>query len=339
MNIAIRADGGKNIGMGHIMRTLVLAEELVKTNNVFYICKSDKLSVDKYKSGIESVKAKGFNVVTINENNFIEELCKVNADCLITDSYDVNEEYFNIAKKFFKVTGYIDDMNLHYFNVDFIINQNIGAEENLYNVNEDTKLLLGSSYTMLREEFRNSQDKVINKEITDIMITVGGSDAKGITNILCDFVKDLKFEFHIVIGPAFDKENIDKLVKLESVKDNIKLYFNANMIEIMNKCDLAISTCGSTLYELAACGVPTLGIVIADNQKQIANKLQEIGFIKNLGWYNEFNKEILVETILELFKNINKRNEMSKNGLLLVDGKGVERIAKVLNKYSEVMRN
>lgn len=334
MNIAIRADGGQNIGMGHIMRSLVLANSLAKTNEVFYVCRISKFSLNKYKAGLDMIKSKGFKVVTIEENNFIEELCKINADCLITDSYDVNEEYFNITKKFFKVTVYIDDMNLYYFNVDFIINQNIGAEEHLYNVNKDTKLLLGTNYTMMREEFRDIQEKVIKRESSDIMITVGGSDDKGITNILCDYVKDLKSQFHIIIGPGFKEENINELIDIENIKSNIKLYFNANMIEIMKKCDIAISSCGSTLYELAACGVPTLGIVIADNQKQIAEELQRVGFIENLGFYNEINREALVDTIFELCKNTKKRSEMSKIGIVLVDGKGVERIVKDLSCYN-----
>lgn len=108
----------------------------------------------RYKPGIDKIKSEGFTVLTINEDKFIKELCKVKADCLITDSYDVNEEYFNLTKDMFKVTGYIDDTNLYYFNVDFIINQNIGAEELSYKVNKDTKLFLGTNYTMLREEFR-----------------------------------------------------------------------------------------------------------------------------------------------------------------------------------------
>lgn len=49
----------------------------------------------------------------------------------------------------------------------------------------------------------------------------------------------------------------------------------------MEKCDVAISACGSTLYELAVCGVPTIGIIIADNQIGICEKLNNMGVIKN----------------------------------------------------------
>ncbi|GAA0061544.1 hypothetical protein [Clostridium sp. CTA-1] len=77
------------------------------------------------------------------------------------------------------------------------------------------------------------------------MITVGGSDPNGITNTICDYVKDLELKFPIIIGPSFKEENIKKLLRLKKLKDNINLYFNANMIEIMNKCDIAISASGS----------------------------------------------------------------------------------------------
>ncbi|MDU4600319.1 MAG: UDP-2,4-diacetamido-2,4,6-trideoxy-beta-L-altropyranose hydrolase, partial [Clostridium sporogenes] len=297
MKIAIRADGGSQIGMGHIMRTLVLAKELAKTNDVFYICKVDVPLSSKYKSGMDKVKAEGFNVVTINENNIINDLKNISVDCLITDSYDVNEEYFNLTKGMFEITGYIDDMNLHYFNVDFIINQNIGAEEYSYKANKDTRLFLGTNYTMLREEFRKNPNKNIKKEVQNFMITVGGADPNGITNIICNYVKDLEFKFHVIIGPSFKEENIKKLIYLKKLKDNINLYFNANMIEIMNKCDIAISACGSTLYELSACQVPTLGLIIADNQEKIAYKMDERGLIYNLGWYDELTKDIIIDNI------------------------------------------
>lgn len=331
MKIAIRADGGSQIGMGHIMRTLVLAKELAKTNDVFYICKINNKEIEKYASGIKKVKDNYFNVITINEENFIEDLCEIKADCLITDSYDVDEQYFNIIKKKFKITIYIDDMNLYYFNVDILINQNINAEKLQYKVNKDTKLLLGLDYLMLRDEFRNISKSINKPKIKDIMITIGGSDNNSITNKLCEYIKDLDFEFHIIIGPSFKDDSIKKLVNLSMEKKSIKLYFDANMFMVMKKCDIAISACGSTLYELMACGIPTLGIIVADNQQLIAVNLHENKVIYNLGWYENLNKEKIYDKINDL--NFNKRNLMSNYGRKFIDGKGVYRIAKVINEY------
>ncbi|KEI97145.1 glycosyl transferase [Clostridium botulinum A2B7 92] len=333
MKIAIRADGGSQIGMGHIMRTLVLAKELAKINDVFYICKVDAFLSSKYKAGIDKVRSEEFKVLTINEDNFIKELCKVKADCLITDTYDVNEEYFNLTKNIFNVTGYIDDTNLYYFNVDFIINQNIGAEKLSYKVNKDTKLFLGTNYTMLREEFRKNYKKRIRKEVQDVMITVGGADPNGITNTICNYIKDLELKFHIVVGASFKEENIERLVKLKNLKNNINLYFNANMIEIMNKCDIAISGCGSTLYELAVCGVPTLGLIIADNQEKIAYKMHQKELIYNLGWYTHLTKDKTIENIKKISTLENRQIIIKKQKF--INKYGVEKLTKEIDVWDK----
>ena len=102
------------------------------------------------------------------------------------------------------------------------------------------------------------------------------------------------------------------------------------MCEIMKKCDMAIPACGSILYELSASGVPTLGIIIADNQNGIANKLNNMGIIKNLGWYDKISKEYLINNIDKLVKDYILRKSLSEKASKLVDGKGAERIAKVL---------
>lgn len=324
MKIAIRADGGAKIGMGHIMRTLVLAKELAKTNDVFYICRVNKSFSNIYKPGIDKIKKEGFAVITINENNILEELSEIHADILITDSYDIDERYFNETKKMFKHTVYIDDMNLYYFNTDILINQNIYAEDLQYRVNDNTKLLLGTKYTMLRKEFRNAPEKIIKENVEDILITVGGADPNNVTGRILSYIDELNYNFHVVVGPSFC--TISELKEYEKKNKNIKLYLNADLFELMQKCDLAISACGSTLYELSICGLPVLGIVIAENQMNIANKSHSLGLINNLGWYEQIYKDTFLFQLQEIINNKDMRMRMSKLGRNSVDSNGVQKI-------------
>lgn len=325
MKIAIRADGGSEIGMGHIMRTLVLAKELSKTSEVFYISRFNDYNIDRYKMGIEKVRLNGFKVELISENNILTQLKNFKADMLITDSYDVDEEYFKQTKKIFNKTVYIDDMNLYFFDADFIINQNICGEDFNYKTSKNTKLLCGSKYVMLREEFRNTPRKIINNKVHDIMITVGGADPNHVTEKILEIIKELDYNFHVVIGPSFKK--IEKLKLLQSQNRNVTLYYNANMYELMQKCDIAISACGSTLYELSVCGVPTLGVIIADNQQKIAEKMDELKLIKNLGWHHNIDKYKFTNELVDLCKNKQQRCYMSLKQRKAIDGKGAERIA------------
>lgn len=327
MKIAFRADGGSIIGMGHIMRTLVLARELAKTNDVFYVCRKDYPLTEKYKKGIEKVRAEGFKIILINEDIVINELSKIEADCLITDSYDVNEEYFNKTKKLFTKTGYVDDLNIYYYNVDFIINQNIA--ENKYKCNEDTLLFLGTDYIMLREEFRNSKPNQIKTDIKNVLITMGGADPYNFTLKLLKCIKDLHYNFHVIIGPSFS--NVDKIELEIKNNENIKLHFNANMIEIMKKNDIAISATGSTLYELGTLGIPTLGVILADNQEGVAKEMHKCGLIINLGWYDKIEKNEIVDAIIRI-SDSNLREKMSASTIKKINKNGAEKLCREIEK-------
>lgn len=85
---------------------------------------------------------------------------------------------------------------------------------------------------------------------------------------------------------------------------NIKLIYNANMSELMLEADIAISGCGSTLYELCSMSVPTIGIIIAENQENISMKMKEMELIMDYFYVNEFDFN---ESIISFrLKKINK---------------------------------
>ena len=318
MKICIRADGGSFIGLGHIMRTLVIAKALKKKYDVFYVCRNSVDDPAKYEAGVDLVKSNGFDVIVIDETVFRTDICKINADMIITDSYEVDEDYFRILKEYFPISGCFDDENLcSYFDVDFLINQNPYANELKYCVNKNTMLLLGTDYIALREEF-NIKSKKINRFINKIMITVGGSDDDNITERIIQNLLPLNKELFVIVGPAFKHDEC--LKKYKSSK--ISLCFNAKLSYYMKICDIAISACGTTIFELASTGTPTVGIVVAENQKNAANALDNLGIIKRSTIENLNQK---VDSL-----NYEKRKVMSGKALQLIDGKAVDRILNVL---------
>jgi len=317
MRIAIRADGGSKIGMGHIMRTLVLAKELAKTNDVFYVCKDDA----EFAGGIEKVQQEGFNVVRIKADNANEETLNVEADILITDSYNIDEEYFNLTKDYFTKTVYVDDLNCRNYKVDVLINQNIGAEKWEYSTSEQCKKLLGTQYILLREEFRQEEPILIKEESKNVLITMGGADPLEATNKLLDMIKGLDFTFHIVIGKNFRNKEVFK--SMENTSENLIFYYDPVMIDVMLKCDMAIAACGSTIYELSALGIPTLGVIVADNQEKIAEIGNQEHILINLGHINNLSKELLLSSVENLSKyetrkiiQSNQLKKINKNGVL-----------------------
>lgn len=322
MKIVIRADGGREIGMGHIMRTLVLAKKLEYDNEVLYVCAYDINDVSKYESGISKIKENGFSVVKINNNNInyglIEVQNKINADVLITDSYNVDEDYFDLMNKYFKFTGYIDDVNACKINVDFLINQNINAKYLKYKTvsKVNRKLFLGTDYCMLREEFQNKRRNKISEKVNNVLITVGGSDNSQLTIDIINEISFCDLKFNVVIGSAFTEELVRKLEDISKKYKNINLCRNANMSLLMNDSDIAISACGSTLYELSAIGVPTIGITLAENQLALAQTMESKGLIilANKGicrCKDDINN--LKNKFRNLFDNYNERLSIIEN--------------------------
>lgn len=321
MKICIRADGGRKIGIGHIMRTMSLANELKKKNQIMFLCKN--IPKDVYYQGIKILIDNGFKVFKMESKNILQEINKFQEtyeyDMIITDSYDVNEEYFNKIKKIFKKSGYIDDLNNCRMNVDFIINTNVDAWTMDYSetINKNTKLFLGTQYCMLRDEFRKSvEDKIFNVKVKNILLTLGGMDddwnTLRILRIFIDKV-DININIHIVIGSAFTKELVLTLKKMTAGRVNVFLYENAIMSKLMKKSDIAITACGGTLYELCAMKIPSIGIVIAENQLNVAKFMKKNGLLYEVFCVNKINEKNFVKSLQELIDNSELRKLIVDN--------------------------
>lgn len=308
----IRADGGNGLGMGHLARTSILAKEINKFNKVCYVCSS------KYPEGIEFVRKKGFEAVLAD--NVLEMLMCMEADGILTDCYAINEEYIEKVRAHFKLVGYIDDNVLFNYKADFVLNQNFGAEALKYKVDKGCKLFLGTQYLLMREEFKKIKPIKIKEKAEKIFITVGATDSYNFTGKLLEMIGDLSYEWHVVIGPVFPHK--DKLIAQYKKQSNIIFEICPQMSEIAGKCDMAICSCGSTLYEMGLMGIPTIGIVVADNQKKLADRMNQARLIINLGKIQELEKEKLIECVnnLALDKDLRNSLQLNNNGELNVFG-------------------
>jgi len=320
MIIALRVDGGKNIGMGHIMRTMALANDLKKDNEVdrvFYITKNESSAVNKLREN-------DFEVITIDEdssyNEEIEEVKKIikkeKVNKLITDSYKIDQNYLIEMRKVVDKLVTIHDYAPFAFPSHVVINGNAYAEdldyESLYG---DTEFRLGTDYLLLREEFRNLPEIEVRDKVQNILVTVGGYDTRNLTPKIIKALNSIDFDeiddqyidnenlhIDVVIGPSFD--NVDQIVaEVEKSSLDISLNFNVKkMSKLMLKSDIAISSGGSTLYELAVTKTPALVMLQAENQVRVAEKLDGKSVV-NLGY--EENITNISEGIIGLMRNKN----------------------------------
>jgi UDP-2,4-diacetamido-2,4,6-trideoxy-beta-L-altropyranose hydrolase len=219
---------------------------------------------------------------------------------------------------------------------DVVLNQNAAVTAALYaNRAPYTRLLLGTRYALLREDFlcwRNWK-REIPEVAHKVLVTLGGSDSDNVTgNVIRELSALDNLDVVIIIGgsnPHFEA------LYAEGGKSKVKLKFvvdATNMPKLMSWADVAIAAGGSTSWELAFMGLPSLVLTIADNQMGISAALENEGVSIALGRSTEGALESLRRQLRTVLCGFERRSWMSRRGRCLVDGWGSARVVEVLRE-------
>ena len=320
--IAIRVDGNNEIGFGHLMRMKALAREFSKLG-------AEVIFLSRNPENIEGYRVMQLERRTGDEEDLrVEEmLMEMQAGMFIIDSYEYNQERLERVGQWALFTVYVDDLNLHPFNTDFVVNGNLYAPGLPYRGR--ARFLLGSKYLLMREEFAGVPLRLPHQHI---LITFGAADMENVTPGILRALKIYEhFEdlhWHVVIGPVF--RNVAEIEAVARDCPNVILHYNPDVKMLMDFCDISITAAGSTTYELAACGVPALLVVAADNQLRLAREAERQGMAFNLGWFHELNPDRLYSALDRLINNQILRKKMAIRGQELIDGRGAQRVAGIL---------
>ena len=332
-SIVFRTEGGPAIGLGHIRRSMTLAQELQKQGGrAIFVLPEDPSSLD-------ILRREGFEVATVAMDKDLDlgETLKCaerfSARASIIDSYNILD-FSRITKVVF--TGVIDDLATTSLPVDLIINGGADAGELCYRASVRTQLLLGPQYSLLREEFSEEPVRRPSKSIERVLITLGGTDHNGLTANILTWVREKlpSARLDVVIGVFFNGATGDKIRHLIKEDPHAHQYENPpQMRDLMLACDVAITGGGQTTYELAATGTPGLAIRLADNQTGNLRGLSAHGAIRWVGDATDGDlKDKLLDALQDLAENREKRTEMNRAGRRLVDGRGAKRVAQAIIK-------
>lgn len=361
--IGIRADANEEVAMGHVMRCITIAKELKKLGKrVIFFTADDYAKELLSQAGIEQVCLCGeWNDMEKEIPLLREELIKRGCRKLLVDSYYANASYFEKLSDLCKLI-YIDDCFDGIYPVDMLINYN--AYHVRFNYEEaykdGAKLLLGTAYVPLREEFGlgNRGENIENEEDAGniesgngiraivkpedvsedgdgrhVFISVGGGDVyNALAGILSEALKDGELKtviFHTVVGRF--NPNAEELERISKENPNVRLHYDVkNMAKLMEKCSAAVSAAGTVLFELSAMRIPSIFFVCADNQRydsEFFEKENRMLFAGDIRVARDGCIECICSSLKKLLNDENLRRSM-KNALQKVtDGRGAERIA------------
>lgn len=330
--IYFRADGNTSIGTGHIMRCLSLAKAF---RELFFECVF--LCADSSMQNIITSQNFSCHILNSQWDNLSTELNIMHTffthkpkSFLIIDTYFVTPSYLSAFPSYTDVI-YIDDLHSFDYPVSTLINYNIFSDSITYP--SHMKTYLGLKFAPLRAEFINLPYHMINN-VKNLLILTGGADPENCAiQLFTHFYESTYFpnlEFHFVLGSLYPK--YEELYHKTNKLSNIHLHQNiTNISTLMQKCDLAISASGSTLYELCACGTPTITYTLADNQLEIANAFSNKNLMPYIGDFRKNTKVLfdhLDNHIHDFINHPHKLSDISTKLQKLVDGNGAKRLAK-----------
>ena len=309
MNVVFRVDSSIQMGIGHVMRCLTLAQVLKENGeNIEFICRKHKGSL------IDKIRSNGFIVHELglleetevdtslahshwlgatqqqDANDCIDILKAKTLDWLIVDHYALDEQWQKRLKPYCEKLMVIDDLADRKHQCDILLDQTFGRQQGDYSelTPKGCKLLLGSKYALLRPEFAKwrtySLERRSKLEFKKLLINMGGVDVDNVTEKILDRLElcRLSNDMNITVvmgGSAPYLESVKSKSIMLPYKTEVKVDVG-NMAELMAYADISIGASGATTWERCCLGLPTIQLITAYNQEFIASKLNKINAIK-----------------------------------------------------------
>ncbi len=303
--IFIRADGSDQIGLGHLIRCMALAEILKFDYDITFVC------IQIPSKSADVIKEMNFKLLIIDEEESFVSQLKSN-QIVVLDHYGLASSYQKIIKQKGCKLVCIDDLHQEHFYADAIINHAPGVKSNQYDAEAYTQFYLGLDYALLRREFREQANKKRKIEkINNVLICFGGADPYNITDIILKTVISSGIFKHInvIVGNSYNY--ISVLTQFCANQKNIQCFSDltaGQMVKVMHESELAIVPSSSIAIECYAAKQVLLTGITDENQNDIHNGLVKFNTVKTIGDFRNMDPEILLSQ-LKIIKE--KTNEFS----------------------------
>lgn len=326
--VLFSCDAGATIGGGHVMRCLTLANAMAaKGWSVSFAVTAETLTITP------SARFGTFDLTVLADKGDLPESDDT-YDLVIIDHYGLGAECETQLRRQAKRLAVIDDFPTRPHDCDLLIDQNFGRSPMDYVgvLPRTATVLAGTSHALLRPEFSiaraaKADAHVSNAAALRVLVSLGLTDVGGVTgNVMARLLAmNTGAQFDVVIGPAAPSR--DQLEAL-AARDEIALHIAAdNMAELMTQADLCIGAGGTTSWERCCLGLPTVLLVLADNQRDIAVSLADKGAALSLTSWDDGELE---QAVAQLFDDSAALAEMGARAAALCDGAGAVRTATAL---------
>ncbi|HIW34771.1 MAG TPA: UDP-2,4-diacetamido-2,4,6-trideoxy-beta-L-altropyranose hydrolase [Candidatus Paenibacillus intestinavium] len=306
MDILIRTDASHEIGSGHVMRCLTIADQLQKLGHhvTFWMERLPGHMID-------FVERQGY-VVTGQEQT---------VELLIVDHYQLDITWEQRMRKFTRKIVVIDDLANRQHDCDLLLDQNVVANyEHRYDrlVPIHCKKLLGPKYLIMRDEFIEQRAKQPKRtgEVNRLLVFMGGSDPTNETMKVLRALKETTTIFQhvdVVVGNSnVYRQEIEEICRQQHYSYHCQIDY---MARLMSEADFSIGAGGSTTWERCYVGLPAASTIVAPNQLASMEMAEQLSAIINLGWHEGVTSQTYVQLLDSLPSQGERIRHISEQGL------------------------
>lgn len=248
-SLLILTEGDRRRGLGHVTRCSAYGEGWIRRGGAVHW----RLDGD---DAARSVAGRAGDVVMGGWLDRIGDLPP--ADVVIVDSYRLTAPVAQAVADRYGATVFIDDLQALRYPAAVVVHPALDPAP----VTPDgAEWLTGPRWHPLRSAFWNPPSGApVRQTIERVLVTLGGGDTPALGGKVAGWLKQSLPEARIDLVAGHAEVEAEPDVRLRR-----DLSAEA-MAELMLQADLAVSAAGTTIFELARCGTPTLMIGIADNQ-------------------------------------------------------------------------
>ena len=368
MRIAFRTDASLQVGTGHVMRCLTLANALSERGaQCSFICRPHSGHL------LDLIAQRGYQVLSLPtfqkdarfKNNgtahsdwlgtnwasdaadtlqvLVNSMGSESLDWLVVDHYALDHRWEKAVRPRAKRIMVIDDLADRPHDCDLLLDQNLGRFEQDYGglLNPSTTMLIGPQYALLRPEFAALRPQSLMRRaqtprIEHLLITMGGVDKNNITGGVVDALKACtlppELRITIVMGLHAPWRTQVQAQVADLPWPTVVLVGVSNMAELMADSDLAIGGAGSTSWERCCLGLPSIQVALAENQIPIAMALHTAGAAVVL------DSQAVHQTLPKLLiESTSPRNlqSMTRIASAITQGNGVKWVVHCLEELNE----
>lgn len=331
----LRADATRQMGSGHVMRALALAQAWqARGGRVVFATHCDSATLRDRIDALDITRLDIYSPCPHADDReqtlaFIEQY---RPSWAVLDGYHFAPDYQQAVHQSGTRLLVLDDMaHQSQYHADIVLNQNIYAHALTYRCAPRTRLLRGTRYALLRPEFADwrAWRRDVPQSGQNVLVTMGGTDpdnaARKVIQALSSW-RGQNFAVKVVVGPGNPHLESLRETVAQCGRDMKLVIAPDDMPALMAWADVAVAAAGTTTLELAYMQTPAVALALADNQVQIANALDAAGTVHNLGWHTALTNRALACAVRDLADSRRCRDSMAQRGRQLVDGEGAGRV-------------